>query len=81
MSKNKVLSEKETRNKIINYAKAVGCEPELSAIFNRVDLMLKNCNNAQERAEIAKYGAIEIYHILDSYGELEVSGKIVVNKS
>ena len=79
MSK-KPLTEYETREKILNYSKMVGCEPEVRAIFNRVDLMLKNCTNQQERAEIAKYGVLEVYHILDSYGELEVNGKIVVNK-
>lgn len=77
---NKPLSEQETRKRIVNYAKMVGCEPEVVAILNRVDTMLKNCSNPQERAEIAQYGVIEIYHILDSYGELEVGGKLVANK-
>lgn len=76
----RIIDEQKTRSKILQHARAVGCEKEIKIIFHKVDTMLKACKNEQERAEIAKYGAIEIFCMLDSYGALEVNGEVAIDR-
>jgi hypothetical protein len=75
---NKVLPEQETRTRMLNYAKRRGCEKEMKILFDKFDKLLRNCTNAQERSDIAKLGAYEVYRLLGGGGELYVDGQLVV---
>jgi hypothetical protein len=74
---NKVLSEEETRKRLLAHAFVMGCEGEMKKIFNKYDRLVKNCTNDKERKDMAKCMSIEIYFLLGSGGELYVDGKLV----
>jgi len=73
---NKVLSEEETRKRLLAHAFVMGCEGEMKKIFNKYDNLVRNCTNEQERKDMAKNMAIEIYYILGAGGELYVDNKL-----
>jgi len=74
---NKVLSEQETRTRLLRHAKMNGCEKDLLLIFAKIDKLMRNCTNDKERADIAKLGAVEVYRLLGGGGELYVDGQLV----
>ena len=74
---NKVLSEKETRRRLLNHAREIGCEHEMLFLFNKYDKLLHNCTNDKERNDIAKLGAYEMYRLLGGGGELYINGQLV----
>jgi hypothetical protein len=74
---NKVLSEQETRPKLLKHARLVGCEGDMKLLFEKYDKLLRNCTNEQERQDISKLGCYEIYRLLGGGGELYVDGKLV----
>ncbi len=76
--KQKVMSEKETRSRIMNHARVVGCDGDMRKIFMKYDKLLATCTNDQERKEMAKYAAIEIHATLGGGGELYVDNQLVV---
>jgi len=79
MGKKKILSELETRNNILKAAKQLGCEKDVIQIFNKYDLLLRNCTNLQEREAISTMGNLEIHRLLSSTpGELSINGKIII---
>lgn len=71
----KVVSEKETRKKILADAARIGAEFEVQRVFNQVDLMLLKCTNEKEAEDIKKLGIITIYKILGGGGELYLKFK------
>lgn len=73
----KVLDEKETRKRILNHAKLVGCEREMLILFAKYDKLLKNCSNQEERKDIGKLGATEVYFLLGGGGELYIDSQLV----
>jgi hypothetical protein len=74
---NKVLSEKETRRRLLNHAREIGCEHEMTFLFTKYDKLLRNCTNDKERNDIAKLGAYEMYRLLGGGGELYINGQLV----
>jgi len=73
----KVLGERETRKRLLSHARLVGCEKDMLLIFNKIDTMMRTCGNDQERADIGKLGAAEIYTLLGRGGKLYVNGRLV----
>lgn len=73
----KVLDERETRRRVLNYAKDMGCEKEMLIIFAKYDKLMRNCTNEKERNDISKLGVIEVYRLLGGGGELYVDGQLV----
>ena len=75
----KALSEKETRVKILQTAKKLGCEGDVIEIFNKIDSLLRNCTNQQEREAIALLGVQQVHHLVSRYDApaLIVNGKII----
>jgi hypothetical protein len=73
----KVLEERETRRRLLTHARMVGCEKEMLMLFAKYDKLMRNCTNDQERADIAKLGAVETYRLLGGGGELYVDGQLV----
>ena len=74
---NKVLSERETRFRLLNHARLVGCEGDMRILFDKYDKLLRNCTNQKERNDISKLGAYEMYRLLGGGGELYVDGNLV----
>lgn len=71
----KILSEQETRKNMLEIARMLGCEGDVIEIFNKYDVLLRNCTNAQERQAISTMGNIEIHRLLSSDpGELIIGG-------
>lgn len=74
---NKVLEERETRRRLLTHARMIGCEKDMLLLFAKYDKLMRNCTNDQERADIAKLGAVETYRLLGGGGELYVDGQLV----
>lgn len=74
---NKVLSERETRKKLLNHARLVGCEKDMMLLFAKYDKLLRNCSNEKEREDIGKMGAVETYRLLGGGGELYINNELV----
>lgn len=77
----KVLSEKETRKNILKHAKIMGCEQQVLMTFAKYDNLLRNCTNEKERLDISKLGALEVYKLLGTTGDLYVNGELVLKDS
>lgn len=73
----KVLSEKETRKRLLNHAKILGCEFEMKEMFAKTDLLLSKCTNEKEREDVKKLGIISIYRLLGGGGELYINNALV----
>lgn len=73
-----LLTEQETRARLLNVAKHYGFEMEVRQILDRTDALLRNCTNEQERQQIAVFGCLEIHRLLGAGGSLEVDGKKIV---
>ena len=81
MKKDKIHSEKKTRQGILNLAAAQGCEMELRQILNRYDNLLKTCKYPKERHQIAVLGNVEVHKLLNIQSGLAImkthDGKVV----
>ena len=76
----KIRSEKETRKHILDYAEHLGVKPDIVAIMDKYDGLLRNCTNEQERDAIAIMGNTEIHRYLSSQpGQLVIDGKVVIS--
>jgi len=73
----KVLEERETRKRLLTHARLVGCERDMLLLFAKYDKLLRNCTNDQERRDIGKLGAVEVYRLLGGGGELYVDNQLV----
>lgn len=73
----KVLSEKETRKRLLAHAKMIGCEYEMKEMFKKTDLLISKCTNQKEMEDIKKLGAIAIYRLLGGGGELYINNVLV----
>ena len=76
----RVMPEDETRRKLLNQARRLGCETEIRQIFTKIDNLMRNCTNQSEREDIGKMGALEIYQMLGLYGKMYVNNKLVIAK-
>ncbi len=74
---NKVLTEQETRKRLLTHARMVGCEGDMLKLFAQADKLMKNCTNDKERADIGKLFAVQVYRLLGGGGELYVNGQLV----
>lgn len=72
-----VVGEYETRKRLLNYARQIGCEHEMLKIFAKYDQLMRNCTDSKERQDMGKLGAYEVYTLLDRGGKLYVDGQLV----
>jgi hypothetical protein len=72
-----VLPEYETRKKLLNHARSIGCEREMMMIFAKYDRLARTCKNDSERMDISKLGATEIYFLIGGGGDLVINGELV----
>jgi hypothetical protein len=73
----KVLSEQETRKRLLTHARLVGCEKDMLLLFAKADKMMRSCSNAKERNDMGKVFATEVYRLLGGGGELYINGELV----
>lgn len=73
----KILSERETRKRLLEHARLVGCEQDMLLLFKKADNAMRNCSNSKERLDIGKLYSVEIYKLLGSGGELFINGELV----
>jgi len=73
-----VLSERETRRRLLTHARLVGCEKDMLLIFAKYDKLMRNCTNEKEKSDISQLGAVEVYKLLGGGGELVINGQLVV---
>lgn len=78
----KIFTEKETREHLLDLGKDFGFEKDLIRIFNKFDMLLKCCTNAQEREALQFMAVEEINKIMDpvGYQGYTVNGKAVLGK-
>lgn len=74
----KPLTENETRNKYLNYARNLGCYQELLQVFDRYDKLLKKCTNVVERQQIAIMANVEVHKLFNFRNPLIVGGKEIL---
>jgi hypothetical protein len=72
-----VLPEYESRKRVLNAARSMGCEREMLMIFAKYDKLARTCRNDSERLDISHLGCVEIYALLGRGGDLVIDGKIV----
>ena len=77
----RVVSEKESRRRWLNFARANGLEKEMLLLFAKYDKLMRNCTNDKERKDISKLGCVEFYKLLGGGGELFVDGQLVMKDS
>jgi hypothetical protein len=76
-TKLKVLDEKDTRKKLMNYARQRGFEQDLIILLNKYDILMRNCTNEKERKDIGKLGSYEVFNLFNRGGDLYVDGHLV----
>lgn len=76
----RVASEKETRKKLLSWARQLGYEKDMLVLFAKFDGMIKNCHNEEERKDMAKLGWAETLKLMGSYGTFLVDGQVVYSK-
>ena len=77
---NKVLSEQETRRRLLKHARLVGCEGDMIKLLDKYDKLMRNCTNDKERKDMSKLGNYEIWKCLGGGGELYVDGNLVAKE-
>ena len=77
----KVLSEHETRKRLLKHARIVGCEKDMLIIFAKADQQMKNCTNEKEKKDIGKMYSVLIYKLLGGGGQLYIDGQLIVKDS
>lgn len=78
---NKVLTERETRTRLLNHSRRVGCEREMMILFANADKTMRNCTNDQERKDMSKLFCEQVYRLLGGGGELYLDGQLVCKDS
>lgn len=76
----RVASERDTRSKLLSWARQLGYEKDMLMLFAKFDNMLKNCTNEQERKDMAQLGWAETLKLMGSYGTFFVDGKVVYSR-
>lgn len=77
----KILTEQETRRRLINMARNLGgptAEYDVKTILDKYDRALKNCKNTQEEIFIKHAGIAEIHKYFGFAGNLVVGGKELI---
>lgn len=73
----KVLSEKETRKRLMNFARGYGLEKDLLLILSKWDNKIKYCTDLKEKQDMAKLAAVEVHALLGKKGHLYVDNQLV----
>lgn len=72
----KIKSEKESRERLLAWARKYGAEAELMKIFARYDDLLRGAKTPEEREAIQMMGAVEVHSF---FGGNSPDASLVVN--
>ena len=75
---NKVMTEQETRKRLLTHARLVGCERDMMLLFIKYDKLIRTCSNEREREDMKKLCAVDCYRLLGGGGELYINGQLVM---
>lgn len=78
---NKIYDEKETRKRLLNHARMVGCEKEMMILFAQADKSMRNCTNEKEKSDMGKLFVVSVYRLLGGGGELYIDGQLACKDS
>lgn len=77
----KPLTEQETRQKLLRFARRIGAEADLQHVFDKWDRLIALAPPS-ERKEMSKMAILEVQSLLDIHAEendgLTIDGKVVV---
>jgi hypothetical protein len=73
----KPMNEKQSRKRLLDWAREFGAEAQLLKIFSRYDDLLKGCKTPEEKEAIQIMGNVEIHDFFGGNGALEVGGKTI----
>jgi hypothetical protein len=79
--KEKALTEKKTRDKLIADAyRTYGPESakQLRMMLDQWDVRIKNCKNEQERSHMKKVAIAEVYQLMGYIGGLSINHQVVI---
>lgn len=76
----RTMSERDTRSKLLSWARQLGYEKDMLMLFAKFDKLLKNCTNELERKDIATLGWAETLKLMGSYGTFFMDGKVIYSK-
>src|SRR5271154_1731934 len=76
----RVATERETRTKLLSWARQLGYERDMLLLWAKFDKMLKGCTNPAERSDMAKLGWHETLKLMGSYGTFFMDGQVVYSK-
>lgn len=75
----KPTGEAETRRKFLTVAQWAGRQKEMLAIFNRFDKMMRDAKSEEQKKDMSKIGAIEVYKLLgECFASLKSSGVLTI---
>ena len=76
----KVMKEKQTRAKILEYARRIGAYEDLQNLFNKLDQAIAMAPPS-EKDEMAKLAIIEVQKFLDIHAKdgLSVGGETIID--
>ena len=76
---NRPTSEAETRKKFLTVAQWAGRQKEMLAIFHKYDKLMVDAKFADQKKDISKVGAVEVYKLLgECFASLKASGALTV---
>lgn len=78
----KIMSEKETRAKLLYRARCLGgdCEIQMKMLLAKIDGLMRNCTNDAERIDIGALGSSEVFKLLDFYGKLFQGQNLIISR-
>jgi len=76
----RVATERETRTKLLSWARRFQYDKDMLLLFAKFDKMIKGCSNEGERQDMAKLGWYEVLKLMGSYGTFFMDGKLVYSK-
>ena len=74
LPKNKIASEKKTREVYLHIAKQLGCDGELKQIFDKYDALLRGCTNETESNHMKLLAISEINKLMETQYNLFYEG-------
>jgi hypothetical protein len=79
--KGKAMSEKETRKKLMDFAKKVGAAEDLQHVFDKWDKLLA-LTSPNEKKDVAKMAVLEVQALLDIHADtgngLTIDDEIII---
>jgi len=73
-----MVSEKETKKRIIDLARQQGCEDKVTKIIQKYEDLIKGVRTEQERQQLAALGIVELHRTVGCVGALVIDGQEII---